>query len=121
MPARELMAAYVGGDDDDDGGAEKAVVADAERALAQAQRRLADLKVIEQELAAHEGAPGRSIPGIKVEDAVRAVVRAHPAVRRLVEDFDTARRAFHVYEATLMWLATRGCVPDDPPNPGGVR
>jgi hypothetical protein len=89
-----------------------AAVADAEAALVRARRRLADLSVIEEELSA-ERAPGRSIPNIKVEEAVRAVVKAHPTVRRLVEDWQNAERTFRVYEATLIWLAGQQCVPGD--------
>ena len=50
---------------------------------------------------------------MKVDEAVRTVVRAHPALRTLVLDYDSARRAFHSYEATLIWLAGRGCIPND--------
>ena len=103
-----LVADYVDGNDSDD-----FAVADAEAALNRAQQRLADLKMIEQELAAHERRPGHSIPNMRVEAAARVVVRAHPTVRRLVQGFDTARRTFQQYEATLIYLAGQRCIPDD--------
>jgi len=105
-----LVDAYVGGDEDDG----QSAVAEAEAALARAQKRLADLRTIAAELDAHTGpAPGRSIPGMRVDEAVRAVVRTHPTIRRLVEDWQTAERAFRMYEATLIHLGARGMLPDD--------
>ena len=74
---------------------------------------MADLRTIAEELDSRERTPGWSIPGSKVEEAMRAVVRTHPVVRRLVEDFDTARRTFQQYEATLIWLAARDMIPED--------
>jgi hypothetical protein len=104
-----LADAYIDGEVDDG-----SAVTEAERTLAQAQRRLSDLQLVEQELAARTGpAPGRSLPAIEVDKRVRAVVRAHTNVRRMVEDFDTARRTFQQYEATLIFLAGLNCIPDD--------
>jgi hypothetical protein len=89
-------------------------VADAERALAEAEKRAAELKAIEAELITRTGpAPGRTLPNIKVEAALRDVVRSHPTVRRMVKDFETARRTFQQYEATLIHLAGQACIPDD--------
>ncbi|HZZ61491.1 MAG TPA: hypothetical protein VFE63_09985 [Roseiarcus sp.] len=104
-----LVDAYAsgGGIDEND------PVVDAEAALARAERRYNDLRVITDELDAREAPPGYSVPNTRVEDAARAVVLAHPAVRRLVQDYETARRAFYVYQSTLRWLAARGCIPDD--------
>jgi hypothetical protein len=74
----------------------------------------AELAMIEQELSARtRPAPGYSVPNSRVGEAVRAVVKSHPAVRRLVEDFATARRAFQQSEATLIHLSAQRCVPDD--------
>jgi multidrug efflux pump subunit AcrA (membrane-fusion protein) len=89
-------------------------IAEAEAALQKAQRRAAELGAIERELSARTGPmPGRSIPGTKVDAAVRDVVRACPTVRRLAQDFDTVRRAFAQYHSTLRWLAANDCIPDD--------
>ena len=112
--AREsLVDAYtfMGGDGSSDG---SDAVIEAERILAVAQRRLADLQMVEKELATRTGpAPGRSIPNIKVDAAIRDVVRAHPTVRRLIADYDTARRAWEEYHSTLRWLAAHDCIPDE--------
>jgi hypothetical protein len=90
-----LVNAYVGGDD-----TSSDAIADAEKALAQKQRRAAELMVIEHELDARAGpAPGHSLPSKRVEAAVRDVVKGSPVVRRLVEDF--------------RWLASLECIPDD--------
>jgi len=69
--------------------------------------------MIADELDAHERKPGWSVPSAKVEEAVRAVVKSHSALCTLIQDFDVARRTFHTYEATLIWLAGHGMVPDD--------
>ena len=82
-------------------------VAEAEQALARAERRYADLKTIAAELDVRKDAPGRSISNLHVEKAVSAVVAAHPVVRRLAADYHTAKRAFHTYEATLILLRRR--------------
>lgn len=103
-----LVEAYVSGEDSD--GRD---VADAETALSAAQRRLADLQSIADGLSSHGQAPGRSVPATKVTKAVQAVVQAHPTVRRLVQDFDTAKRTFQTYHSTLRWLAARDCIPAD--------
>jgi hypothetical protein len=50
---------------------------------------------------------------MRVGEAMRAVVKSHPTVRRLVEDFELARRTFQQYEATLIHLANQRCIPDD--------
>jgi hypothetical protein len=109
--AREsLVDAYVG----DDIRTAPSDVIEAERTLATAQRRLSDLQLVEQELGARSGpAPGRSLPSTKVDQAVRAVVKAAPITRRLVEDFRTAERTFQQYHSTLRWLAAHGMIPDD--------
>jgi hypothetical protein len=104
----QLVDAYMSGEDVDDRD-----IADAEWELAKAQRRLADLSTIADGLSAHERQPGHSIPATKVTAAVRAVVQACPSVRRLAQDFAVAQRAFREYEATLIWLAGLGCIPDD--------
>ena len=115
--AREALVdtyAFMGSEGDD---AAQATIAEAERTLAAAQRRLSDLRMVEQELSARSGpAPGRSIPSTRVDAAIRAVVKAHPTVRRLITDFDTARRAFQQYHSTLRWLAAHDCIPDDLKN-----
>jgi hypothetical protein len=104
-----LADAYLEGEADDG-----SAVTEAEAALAAAQRRAAELAMIEQELSARSGpAPGHSVPNMKVSEAARNVVRAHPAVRRLAQDFGIAKRAFQQYEATLIHLASRRCIPDD--------
>jgi hypothetical protein len=104
-----LADAYIEGEAED-----RSAVTEAEAALAVAQRRAAELALIEQDLKARSGpAPGHSVPNMRVEEAVRAVVRAHPAVRRLAEDYHIAERAFHTYSATLIWLAARGMIPAD--------
>ena len=105
-----LVDAYVDGDD---GAAPPAKIADAEAALAKARTRQAEMKMIADELAARQRAPGWSIPNRAVEDAMRAVVKNHLAVRRLCEDFDTARRVFQQHEATLIFLAGQHCIPSD--------
>ena len=109
--AREsLVDAYTFMSDDrgDDG------VEAAEQALALATRRLAELQMVEAELGTRTGpAPGHTLPSIKVEAALRDVVRSHPTVRRMVKDFETARRTFQQYEATLIHLAGQACIPDD--------
>ena len=112
---------YLNGEADD--GSE---IAEAEAALATAQRRAAELGMIEQELRARSGpVPGHSVPAMRVEEAMRAVVKAAPIVRRLVQDFDTARRTFQQYEATLIHLAVQRCIPDDlkdaAPRPNATR
>lgn len=103
-----LVDAYVSGEDIDDRD-----VADAETALTAAQRRLADLQTVADALSSHRQAPGHSVPALKVTAAVRAIVRAHPTVRRLVQDFDTAKRTFETYHSTLRWLAACDCIPAD--------
>jgi hypothetical protein len=117
-----LTTAYIEGGDDACGDDE---IAAAEAALARAERRLADIRRVEVELAANERQPGWSLPGGEVDRAVRDVIKSAPVVRRLIEDYRTARAAFFTYEATLMMLAGRGCVPDDPrdavPRGDGVR
>ena len=105
-----LVGAYVDGDD---GAAAPATIDDAEAALAKARTRQAEMKMIADELAAHQRAPGWSIPNRAVEDAMRAIVKNHLAVRRLCEDFDTARRVFQQHEATLIFLAGQHCIPSD--------
>jgi len=107
-----LVDAYV----DDAGGDDLApdAIAEAERALALANRRLAELQMVEQELSARTGpAPGRSIPNIRVEAAVRSVIKACPTVRHMAQDYATARRAWEQYHSTLRWLASLDCIPDD--------
>lgn len=104
-----MVDAYV--DDDEIDGSD--AVADAEAALTRAQRRQTEMKAIAEELGAHKDTPGHSIPNIKVDQAVCDVVKTHPTVRRLVEDYCTARSAFQQYEATLIWLAVLGMIPDD--------
>jgi hypothetical protein len=47
---------------------------------------------------------------MQVDDAVCNVVKASPVVRRLVEDYGTAKRSFEIYHATLVTLALRGCI-----------
>jgi hypothetical protein len=103
-----LVDAFIAGESIDD-----SAVADAETALSRAQRRLADLTTIADELDAHQRPPGSSVPASRVTEAVRAVVKTHPTVRRLVQDFDTARRTFREYEATLIFLVNQRCVPED--------
>ena len=89
-------------------------IAEAEAALATAQRRAAELALIAQELGERSSpAPGQSVPNIRVAESVRAVVKAAPIVRRLVADFDTARRTFQTYHSTLRWLAAHNCIPAD--------
>lgn len=120
---RELLTvAFVEGRGDPGGDDE---VAEIGASLARAERRLADIRRIEVELAANERQPGYSIPSGKVEAAVREVVKAAPVTRRLVEDYRTARAAFLQYEATLMHLALGKIIPDDlrdiAPRGDGVR
>jgi hypothetical protein len=104
-----LADAYIDGEAEDDG-----VVTEAERTLAQAQRRLSDLAMVEQELSARsQPAPGRSLPDIEVGKRVRAVVKDCPTLRRLVDDFRTAERTFQQYHSTLRWLAAHDLIPDD--------
>jgi len=104
-----LVDAYMSGSEDID----LRDVADAETALAKAQRRLNNLQTIAAELDAHERQPGSSVPAMQVTAAVRAVVQACPSVRRLVEDYHIAERTFHTHQATLVHLAGRGMIPDD--------
>jgi hypothetical protein len=108
--ARFVMTdAYLEGEAED-----RSAVTEAEAALAVAQRRAAELAMIEGELRARsERAPGRSVPNMRVGESVRAVARAHPAVRRLVEDYRIAESAFQTYHSTLRWLAARNCIPAD--------
>jgi hypothetical protein len=106
--ARSLVDAYMSGEDID-----TRDVADAESELAKAQRRLADLQTIADGLAAHERQPGSSVPAMNVTAAVRAVVKAAPVTRRLVEDYHIAEPTFHTHHATLVHLAGRGMIPDD--------
>jgi hypothetical protein len=105
-----LADAYASGSAPD-----RSATTEAETALARAQRRLADLKLIAPTLAAKAGEdyPAESILQGRVEDAVKAVVAASPSVRRLVEDYEVARRALKSYHGTARWLAFRGMVPDD--------
>ena len=56
---------------------------------------------------------GRSVLDVQVDEAASAVVRAHEPVRRLVEDYHVACRAMAQYAATLNFLITKRCVPDD--------
>ncbi len=107
--ARELVATYVSGEPS----AEASEVPAAEAALERARRRYAEVKAIADELSARKDEPGRGIPALRVTEAVKAVVRASPAVRRRAEDFRVAERAFHVYAATLSFFASRNMVPDD--------
>jgi len=110
MARESLVGAYVDGDEGDGG----RVIAEAEAELHRAQRRAAELSIIEQELNARTSpAPGRSIPNMRVDEAVRAVVKTHPTVRRLVTDWQTAERSFRMYEATLIWLAGHAMIPPD--------
>jgi hypothetical protein len=44
---------------------------------------------------------------------VRAVVKAHPTVHRLVQDYATARAVWEQYHSTLRWLASVDCIPDN--------
>jgi hypothetical protein len=108
---RSAMAdAYVGGGEPD-----RSATMEAETALARAKRRLADLKFIAPTLAAKamEDGPLASSLNLSVEAAVKAVVAASPTVRRMVEDYEVARRAFQSYHSTLRWLAFRGMIPND--------
>jgi hypothetical protein len=109
-----LVDAYVGDGDSDDSRAAPSDVIEAEATLAAAQRRLSDLQLVEKELSVRTGpAPGRSLPGMRVDEAVREVVRSHPTLRRLVQDFRLAERTFRTTEATLIWLAGQKCIPAD--------
>ena len=104
-----LADAYLEGEADDGSAVTEAVAA-----LAVAQRRAAELAIVEQDLKARSGpAPGRSVPNMRVEESVRAVVRAHPAVRRLASDFAIAKRAYFTYHSTLRSLNARGMIPED--------
>jgi hypothetical protein len=103
-----LVDAYAAGEDIDDRD-----VADAESALTKAQRRLADLQTIADELAAHQRSPGYSVPNTRVGEAARAVIKSDPAVRRLAQDFALARRTFETHQSTLRWLASLNCIPED--------
>jgi hypothetical protein len=104
----QLVDAYMTGEDVD-----AHDIADAETALAKATRRLADLQTIADGLAAHERQPGSSVPALNVVAAVRAVIQSCPTVRRLINDYDTAKRTFQQYESTLIWLAGQHAIPDD--------
>jgi hypothetical protein len=104
-----LVDAYVGDSDDPP----DTSVADAEAALKRAKARLDDMVQVSQGLEAHKAAPGRSVPAIKVEQAVKAVVLAHPTVRRLAADYRIAEQTFHQYHSTLRWLAGKGMIPAD--------
>ncbi len=89
-------------------------VAEAEATLALANRQLAELQMVEAELGTRTGpAPGHTLPNLKVEAALRDVVRSHPTVRRLAQDYRTAEATFRQYHSTLRWLASLDCVPDD--------
>jgi hypothetical protein len=103
--------AYAG----DGGEPDRSATMEAEGALARAKRRLADLEFIAPTLAAKvmEDGPHASNLNLRVEAAVKAVVTASPAVRRMVEDYDVARRALQSYHSTLRWLAFRGMIPND--------
>ncbi len=104
-----LVDAYVDGDEGDGDRA----VADAEATLDRARKRLADIKAIADELAGRERAPGYSVPSKRVEDCVRRVVASSAVVRRLTNDFASARAAYRQYHSTLRWLNAHGYVPDD--------
>jgi hypothetical protein len=118
--ARETLVdsyAFMGGDEGNDSRAAPGDVIEAEATLAAAQRRMADLQMVEQELSARsQPAPGRSLPDIEVGKRVRAVVKDCPTLRRLVEDFRTAERTFQQYHSTLRWLAAHDLIPDDLKN-----
>ncbi len=105
-----LVGAYIDGDegDGDDGG-----VAAAEAALAAAERRYSDLKTVSDGLSARKDEAGSHVPALRVAEAVRAVVKSAPVVRRLVNDYRAAERAFQTYHATLVYLAGRRMIPDD--------
>jgi hypothetical protein len=104
----QLVDAYISGEDIDTHD-----IADAESALAKAQRRLADLSSIADGLAAHERQPGSSVPALNLVAAIRDVIKAAPITRRLVEDYRTAERTFQQYQATLIFLAGQHAIPDD--------
>ena len=94
--------------------ADRSEIAEAEAALATAQRRAAELALIAQELGERSSpAPGRSVPNRRVEESVRAVVKSAPIVRRLVTDFRVAEKTFQQYHSTLRWLAAHNCIPAD--------
>jgi hypothetical protein len=104
-----LVDAFIDGNSDDTDTA----IAEAENVLSRAQRRLVELRTIEQELADRKQPVGHSIPGTRVAEAVREVVKNSSIVRRLCQDFETARDCFEQYHATLVHLAGRGMIPDD--------
>ena len=106
-----LVDAYVDGEGGDDAAA-RMPIAEAEAALDRAQRRVAEIQAIVDQLNAPQE-PGHSVPHLQINEAVRAVVRADPVVRRLVQDFDLAKRTFQTAEATLVFLAGQKCIPDD--------
>lgn len=111
--AREAARASLVGAYIDDEIFDDSAVTKSEAELRLAQRRLNDLQTVADGLAAHRQAPGRSVPATNVAAAVRNVVKAHPAVRRLASDFAIAKRAYLIYHSTLRSLNARGMIPED--------
>jgi hypothetical protein len=88
-------------------------LAEAEAALGRAKARLDDLQSVADSLEAHVAPPGRSVPRLSVDAAVRQVIRSSPIVRRLAADYRVAEQTFQQYHSTLRWLAGRGMIPAD--------
>ncbi len=107
--ARELVSSFVSGEPN----AAPSDVPGAVDALERARRRLAELEAVGRELGEPLPRAGRSIWDVKVDEAVKAVVKDSSIVRRLINDFRAAESAFRVYEATAIWLVRMKMVPPD--------
>ena len=99
-----LVEAYMNGREPD-----RSVMRAAEAELDRARSRLADMETIAAAL--------RDTPvydeNWRVREAVRAVVSADPAVRRVVLDYDKTKKYFRVIHATARWLIQQNMVPED--------
>ncbi len=105
----ESVASFVSGEPN----AAPSGIPEAEAALRRAKEKLAEIEAIAADLAGRGREPGFSVPSKQVEDAIKAVLKADPTVRRLANDFAAARAAYLQYHSTLRWLNAHGYVPDD--------